>query len=366
MPVELDLRENVPLAPFSTIGVGGVARFYIRATTAEAVAEAVRWAAGRSLPLFVLGGGSNVIIADEGHPGLVLHVALRGVEAHRRDGEADVRAAAGENWDELVAMAVGEGWAGIECLAGIPGLVGATPIQNVGAYGQEVRETVTSVEVLDRRSLRRIRLTNEECGFGYRDSRFKRDDRDRFIVLAVSYRLRPGGAASARYAELVKHLEESGIGSPTVGGVREAVLALRRRKSMVLNPEDPDARSVGSFFVNPVVAPEALAAIQEAVGDETAVPHWPMPDGRVKLSAAWLIEHAGLPRGYGRGAVGLSRRHALAIVNRGNAAARDVVDLAREVREKVYDRFGILLTPEPVFVNLALERAEAVPRPSAD
>jgi UDP-N-acetylmuramate dehydrogenase len=283
------------------------------------------------------------------------------VEAHCRDGEADVRAAAGESWDELVAMAVGQGWAGIECLSGIPGLVGATPIQNVGAYGQEVRETVTSVEVLDRRSLRRITLTNEECAFGYRDSRFKREDRDRYIVLAVSYRLRPGAPPAARYAELVRHLEESGVASPGLNAVRDAVLTLRRRKSMVLNADDPDARSVGSFFVNPVVSPEALARVQAATGQDTAIPHWPMPAGGVKLSAAWLIERAGLPRGYDRGSVGLSRRHALAIVNRGNAAARDVVALAREVRDRVRDRFGIVLTPEPVFVNLALEQAETVP-----
>jgi UDP-N-acetylmuramate dehydrogenase len=360
MAERLDIRENVPLAPFSTIGVGGLARYYVRATTAEAVAEAVRWAEARALPVFVLGGGSNVIIADEGHPGLVLHLALRGVEAHSRDGAADVRAAAGESWDELVAMAVGQGWAGLECLSGIPGLVGATPIQNVGAYGQEVRETVTSVEVLDRRSLRRTTLTNDECAFGYRDSRFKREDRDRYIVLAVSYRLRPGGAPAARYAELVRHLEEMGGGEPTLAAVREAVLTLRRRKSMVLNPEDPDARSVGSFFVNPVVAPESFAHVETVTGADTAIPHWPMPDGRVKLSAAWLIERAGLTRGYERGSVGLSRRHALAIVNRGNAAAREVVELAREVRDRVRDRFGIVLTPEPVFINLALEPAATV------
>jgi UDP-N-acetylmuramate dehydrogenase len=358
LDVDLEIQEDVPLAPLSTIGVGGIARYYTRATHPEAVAAALRWAAQRSLPVFVLGGGSNVIISDEGHAGLVLHVALRGVEAHQRDGEVDLRVAAGESWDELVGMAVGHGWAGIECLSGIPGLVGATPIQNVGAYGQDVSETLTSVETLDRQTLRQAVFSSEDCRFGYRESRFKREDRERHIVLAVTYRLRPGGAPAVRYAELVRHLEEQGRSSPTVAEVRAAVIELRRRKSMVLNPEDPNARSVGSFFVNPVVAADTFAAIQNAVGDDTTVPHWPMPGGRVKLSAAWLIERAGLVRGYSRGNVGLSSRHALAIVNRGNAAARDVIELAREVRGKVHERFGVLLTPEPVFVNVALEHAE--------
>ncbi|PYQ39997.1 MAG: UDP-N-acetylenolpyruvoylglucosamine reductase, partial [Acidobacteria bacterium] len=347
----LDIRERFPLAPLSTLGVGGPARYYARVTSEDSVREAVEWARARSLPLLVLGGGSNVVLADEGHPGLVLHLVTRGIETRPVGETVEVTAEAGEPWDSLVAAAVEQGWAGVECLSGIPGLVGATPIQNVGAYGQEVGETVSAVEAFDLQTGRACRLTNAQCRFAYRDSRFKSADRGRFIVLRVTYALRPGGPPAVRYAELARNLEERGLGVPSLAEVREAVIGLRRRKSMVLDPGDPNARSVGSFFTNPIV-PAAVADELETVLRRDGIlregehpPRFPAGDGRVKLSAAWLIERAGLAKGYQRGNVGLSSRHTLAIVNRGGAAASEVVALAREVRERVHDRFGVTLVP---------------------
>jgi UDP-N-acetylmuramate dehydrogenase len=357
----LDVREHVPLSPLSTLGVGGPARHYVRVTDDDEVRAAADWAEARSLPLLVLGGGSNVVLSDEGHPGLVMHLASRGVTVRPGPDRVDLTAEAGEPWDALVASAVEKRWAGLECLSGIPGLVGATPIQNVGAYGQEVRETVTAVEALDLRTGRRERFSAAECGFAYRDSRFKSADKGRFVVLRVSYALRPGGKPAVRYAELARHVEEKGLSEPSLVDVREAVLALRRRKSMVLDPADPDARSVGSFFTNPIVPAETADALEDTLRAEGALregerpPRFPASDGAVKLSAAWLIERAGLAKGYRRGNVGISNRHTLAIVNRGGAAAAEVVALAREVRDRVRARFGITLVPEPVFVNLSFD-----------
>jgi UDP-N-acetylmuramate dehydrogenase len=357
----LDLREQVPLAPLSTLGVGGPARYYARVTSDDEVRAGVEWARARDLPLLVLGGGSNVVLSDEGHPGLVLHVAARGVAVRPGADRVEVTAEAGEPWDALVASAVEQGWAGLECLSGIPGLVGATPIQNVGAYGQEVSETVSMVEALDLASGRVERMANAECAFAYRDSRFKGVDKGRFIVLRVTYALRPGGPPTVRYTELARRLEEQGLARPSLGDVRATVVALRRRKSMVLDPDDPNARSVGSFFMNPIV-PAAVADDLEAalrgegaLGEDERPPRFPAGDGRVKLSAAWLIERSGLTKGYQRGNVGLSSRHTLAIVNRGGAAASEVVALAREVRDRVRQRFGVTLVPEPVFVNHSLD-----------
>jgi len=354
-------RENVPLAPLTTLGVGGPARHYVRVDEAGALAEAVDWAGARGIPFMVLGGGSNLVVSDAGYPGLVIHMALRGVAA-RVIGEAvDVTAAAGEHWDSLVAFAVDRGWAGLECLSGIPGLVGATPIQNVGAYGQDVSETIVAVEVFDRPTRARLTLDNEACRFGYRMSRFKAEDAGSFIVLGVTYRLRPGGAPAVKYAELAKYFESRGVAEPTLAQARAAVLEVRKKKSMVLDPDDPNARSVGSFFMNPIVAEaefESLSArlVAEGVAAGVAdIPHYPAGPGRLKMSAAWLIERAGFSRGTTRGPVGLSERHTLAIVNRGGARAADVVALAREIRDGVRARFGIALRPEPVFVGVSLD-----------
>jgi UDP-N-acetylmuramate dehydrogenase len=346
-------REGVPLAPLSTIGVGGAARWYIEAGDETTILEAVDWAERRGLPLRILGGGSNLIVSDAGVDGLVVRVAIRGVAVREIDGAMDLTAAAGEPWDDVVRLAVDRGWAGLECLSGIPGLVGATPIQNVGAYGQEVSDTIAAVRVLDRRTRTVTSLTPEGCGFGYRDSAFKSRTPDRHVILGVTYRLRPGGAPSIRYAELERHLAGREIGRPTLGDVRETVLTVRRAKSMVLETGDPNRRSCGSFFVNPVVTASEAERIATVAGDP-AMPRWPEPGGeRVKLAAAWLVERAGFARGLADGAAGISTRHTLAIVAREGARAADVVRVARRVRDGVLARFGVRLSPEPVFWGFA-------------
>jgi UDP-N-acetylmuramate dehydrogenase len=332
-----------------TLGVGGAARRYLVARDQAQASAAAAWARDERLPLFVLGGGSNLVVSDEGHPGLVLHVDLRGVDAIQEDTTALVTAGAGEAWDPFVARCVGRGWAGLECLSGIPGRVGAVPIQNVGAYGQDVSETIERVGALDLESGAAVSLTGAECGFAYRDSRFKREDLGRFLITSVSFRLRPGGAPAVRYPELEQAL--AGATQPRLADVRQAVIALRRRKSMVIDPDDENRRSVGSFFTNPVVDAARAESVRSRA-DAASMPAFPAADGRVKLSAAWLIERSGLARGQGEGPVGLSTRHTLAIVNRGGATARQVVAFARSVRDRVRDRFDVVLRPEPVFVNL--------------
>ena len=337
--------EHIPLAPHCTLRIGGPARYLVEATDEAAVAEAVQWAAARKLPVRVLGGGSNLVIADEGVDGLVLKIGLRGVTVHEMAGAVEVTAAAGEPWDAFVRHTVERGWAGLECLSGIPGLVGATPIQNVGAYGQEVSDTLASVRALDRESGRVVTLAPSDCGFGYRDSLFKSRVPGRYVVLAVTYRLVPGGAPYLGYADIA---HEIGTTSPPLSTVRETVIRVRRAKSMVLDPGDPNVRSCGSFFLNPIVDPASLAAI-DARAAGLAMPRWLQPDGRVKLSAAWLIERAGFTRGQADGPVGLSTRHTLAIVCHDGAHARDVAAFARRVRAGVEERFGVRLQPEPIF-----------------
>jgi UDP-N-acetylmuramate dehydrogenase len=335
------------LADHTTLRLGGPARGWVRATTEAELVEALSTVEG---PVLVLGGGSNLVVADAGFDGTVVEVATRGVRADIEGDDATcggvvVTVAAGESWDELVALAVGRGWVGVEALAGIPGLVGATPIQNVGAYGQEVSQTIARVRVWDR-VLKGVRtFANADCGFGYRTSRFKADP-GRHVVLDVTFQLRQGDlAAPVQYAELARALGvEPGRRAP-LADVRDAVLGLRRGKGMVLDPADHDTWSAGSFFTNPVVDP--------AVVPEGA-PAWPQPDGRVKVSAAWLIERAGFHKGYRSGSVGLSTRHTLAITNRGGATTEELLALAREVRDGVEATHGIRLVNEPVLVGCEL------------
>jgi len=344
----MTVLERVSLASRTTLGVGGPARWLVKARQESEILDALDWAAARGVPVRVLGGGSNVVVADEGLEALVIQIALRGREAREAAGTVDLTAAAGEPWDELVRHAVERGWAGLECLSGIPGLVGATPIQNVGAYGQDVSQTVTGLRAVDRSSRRVVTLAASECRFGYRDSLFRSVEPDRFLVLDVTYRLRAGGAPAVRYAELGRHLEGRGLSAPSLAQVRESVIEIRRAKSMVLDPGDPNRRSCGSFFVNPVLAAADAARVAALAGD-AGMPRWPEPDGRVKLSAAWLIERAGFRRGERAGAVGLSTRHTLAIVCHDGARAGDVAGFARRVRDGVAERFGVRLAPEPVF-----------------
>jgi UDP-N-acetylmuramate dehydrogenase len=348
MSAGLTPLEHVPLAPRCSMRVGGPARYLVEAHDEATVREALAWTRAGGQTLRILGGGTNLVVADEGVDGLVLAVDLRGVSVQLRPPFVELTAAAGEPWDDLVRFAVERGWAGIECLSGIPGLVGATPIQNVGAYGQEVSETVLSVRALDTRDGAVRTLSPAECRFAYRDSIFKSGEPRRWVVLAVCYRLRPGGAATIRYPEVEQYLTARGIEAASLADARASVLAIRRAKSMVLDPDDINRRSCGSFFVNPVVSVEHADRLM-ALGLQPPMPRWPQPDGRVKLSAAWLIERAGFPRGYRKGSTGLSTRHALAIVAYDGARARGVLAFARRLQEAVRTRFGITLVPEPVF-----------------
>jgi UDP-N-acetylmuramate dehydrogenase len=346
----LEPRAAVPLAPFSTLGIGGPARWLFRATSSADVAAAHAWCADRGVELFVLGGGSNLVIADRGIDGLVLQIASRGLEFIPDGDDTMLRVEAGEAWDDVVSAAVSRGLAGFECLSGIPGSAGGTPIQNVGAYGQEVAETLTHVGVFDRHRGATATLAAADCGFAYRTSRFKREDSGRFIVCGMTFRLRPG-PPTVTYPDVIDYLERARITAPDVVAVRNAVLAVRRRKGMVLDPADPDTRSVGSFFMNPVV--DGAAHGRLAAAGQGPPPGFVMPGGDVKVPAAWLIEHAGFARGHEHGRVGLSSKHPLAIVNRGGATARDVLDLAVLIKRRVADRFGIRLRTEPVFAGFS-------------
>ena len=338
------------LADYTTLRLGGPAARFVEVADEAAIVAAVRDADAHGTPLLILAGGSNLVVADAGFPGTVLRIASRGIAA---DGDR-LTVAAGEPWDPFVARCVAEGRAGVECLAGIPGSVGATPIQNVGAYGQEVAETIVSVRAYDRERGRVEELPAEACGFRYRSSAFKRTP-GRWVVLAVTYALpRQPISRPVRYAELARALGVAEGDTAALGDVREAVLALRRRKGMVLDPADPDTVSAGSFFTNPVLDPDASAALERRFPDGTRVPRFPQPDGNVKTSAAWLIERAGFTRGYGDPrTVAISGKHTLALTNRGAGTTAQLVALAREIAAGVRESFGVELEPEPVFVGHA-------------
>jgi UDP-N-acetylmuramate dehydrogenase len=355
------ILENIPLAPLTTLQVGGPARFFLEARTGNEVREAVVYAADKRLPLFVLGGGSNLLIADEGWPGLVLKISLAGVE-HENQGDSLIfHAAAGESWDKFVEFTLSKNCAGLECLSGIPGSVGGTPVQNVGAYGQEVSESIASVRVLEIASGAVRELSNVECGFAYRNSIFNTSNRGHYIVLNVTYKLEQNGRPTLAYADL-KNYFAGAVQPPSLQQVREAVLNIRRSKAMLIVPGDEDCRSAGSFFKNPLLSSAEVERIQRLAQERVpgkALSQFPGTAGMVKLSAAWLVEQSGFPKGYARGPVGISRKHALAIVNRGGATARDVIALKDEVQQKVFEIWGVRLQPEPEFVDFDLESANA-------
>ncbi len=337
-------RTNVPLSELTTLRLGGPARRVLDATTEGELVEAV---AGADEPLLVLAGGSNLVISDQGFDGTVVHVGTRGVSIEG----TRLTVTAGEPWDGVVARTVAEGLAGIECLSGIPGSVGATPIQNVGAYGQEVAQTVASVRVYDRDAGEVRDLGAQECGFGYRTSAFKHSARH--LVLSVTYVLeRATLGRPVRYAELARALGLELGGQAPLPEVREAVLALRRAKGMVIDSADPESVSAGSFFTNPVLSSAEFEELRRRAGVDP--PGWPEGDGAVKTSAAWLIERAGYHRGYGNGRAGVSRKHTLALVNRGGACTGDLLALARELRDGVREAFGVTLTPEPTLIGVEL------------
>jgi UDP-N-acetylmuramate dehydrogenase len=339
----MEFREQVPLAPYTTFKIGGPARWFAEAETESEILEAVHFARSRDLPLFPLGGGSNLLVADTGFAGLVLRVGLRGIKQQ----EEIFLVAAGEDWDCFVQHAVERGYSGIECLAGIPGTVGGTPIQNVGAYGQEVSETVVRVRVLNLTSLKFEEFSNSDCGFSYRRSVFNATERGKYIVCGVSYQLRKNGTPHVAYADLKRYFRDRT--APSLRDVSDAVREIRRGKGMYIVPGDPDCRSAGSFFKNPIVSTEHYADIAAREGGE--VPHYPGGDGTVKVPAAWLLERAGFHKGYAMGAAGISSRHTLALVNRGGAQSADILALRDRILVEVEAKFGIHLEPEPVLLG---------------
>jgi UDP-N-acetylmuramate dehydrogenase len=348
-----ELQEHVPLAPLTTLGVGGPARWLTSCRSSDELVAALAWAARRGVQRLVIGGGSNLLVSDDGFDGLVIRNAIAGIDAREEGSRISVRAGAGEEWDRFVEFCVANDLGGVECLSGIPGLVGATPIQNVGAYGQEVSETITEVEVLDTLSGEVRRLSNDECEFGYRASRFKNRQVNRFVVLFVTYSLERGGAPAIRYPDIERHLSSRAISAPGLAEVREAVIAIRRAKGMVVDPDDPDSRSAGSFFMNPIVdleSHDSFVARCSAEGIGGTPPSFPSKGG-VKLSAAWLIENAGFSKGLRLGRAGLSTKHTLAIVNSGGATAREIVDLVLTIQRGVEEKFGIVLRPEPNLIG---------------
>jgi UDP-N-acetylmuramate dehydrogenase len=340
---KITIQENIPLAPLTTLKVGGPARFYTRAESEEQILDAFDHAAANGLDVFVLGGGSNILVADNGFDGIVIHVGLKGIT----NSGSTISVGAGEDWDRFVAYCVDHDLAGVECLSGIPGFVGGTPVQNVGAYGQDVSESIVTVRCFDRTIKSIDELSNADCGFSYRTSIFNSTERDRYVVLGVTYDLVPDGAPKIEYKDLKEHFGDS---RPSLRETRDAVLEIRRAKSMVIDDSDPNSRSAGSFFKNPIVGKTKYDSMTEAANG-VAVPHFPAGESAVKIPAAWLIEHSGFYKGYRSGNAGISTKHSLALVNFGAASASEIIDLKEKIQHAVMEKFDILLVPEPVFVG---------------
>jgi len=342
----MKIQENLPLAPFTSFAIGGPARWFAEAATEAEVVDAVTFARERSLPLFVLGGGSNLLVSDTGFPGFVLRIALKGIQSAAKNDFHSYQVAAGEDWDQFVSRAVADNCAGIECLAGIPGTVGGTPVQNVGAYSQEVAETIETVRVMDLKTLGFLEIPAAECGFTYRTSIFNSTARGRYLVTRVDYRLRPGGAANLRYADLKKAFPTNL--QPGLGEVSAAVREIRQSKGMLLVAGDPDCRSAGSFFKNPIVPVDVLPALTAEFG--ASPPIYPAGKGQAKLPAAWLIEQAGFHKGFRLGRAGISSRHTLALVNLGGAQAADILALRDLIVHRLQNH-GVTLEMEPVLLG---------------
>ncbi|MCU1269599.1 MAG: UDP-N-acetylmuramate dehydrogenase [Acidobacteriaceae bacterium] len=347
----MKLQENIALAPLTTLRIGGDARFFVRAEAVEDVEAAVAFAHDKNLPLFVLGGGSNVLISDKGWPGLALQIGISGIDhSHERETIRFV-VGAGEEWDAFVALCVSRNCAGVECLSGIPGSVGATPVQNVGAYGQEVSQTITSVQVFDLATKQVREMNPEDCEFGYRTSIFNTRERGRYIILGVTHELRHGGPPSLQYADLRNYFSGRKE-TPTLSETREAVRKIRATKGMLITPGDPDSQSAGSFFKNPVLTAAQFEQLAQRTKERNLqVPSFTALSQQKKISAAWLVENSGFAKGYVKGHVGISSKHALALVNRGGASASEIVALKNEIQERVEQVWGIKLEPEPVLVG---------------
>jgi UDP-N-acetylmuramate dehydrogenase len=350
----LSIRENVPLAPYTTLGVGGPARFLATIKREDQIPEALNFAFAHSCPIFVLGGGSNIIVSDSGFPGLIIKIELAGIQAF--DGEETISAAAGEEWDALVQHCIGRNLAGIECLSGIPGKVGAAPVQNIGAYGEEISEVVLSVRAFDRETQDTVELSAAECKFAYRSSIFNTTAADRYMILKVSFGMRIDGKPRIQYEDLQLRFPK-GVRAPSLREVRNAVLQIRESKGMVLRDDDPDSKSVGSFFKNPILTRKEADEIENRahtrglLAANEKIPSFPAPSGKEKLPAAWLIERAGFAKGFVRGNAAISGKHTLALVNRGGASANEILDLMRSVQIRVNELFNVELRPEPVFVG---------------
>ena len=338
----MNIQENIALAPLTTLKIGGSARFFVTAENESDVIEAFSFADENEFDIFVLGGGSNVLIADRGFDGLVLQIALKGISI----SENSVVAAAGEDWDEFVKICVDNNLQGVECLSGIPGFVGGTPVQNVGAYGQEVSETIKQVRVFDRKSKQILELSNEECKFAYRSSIFNTTAQNRFIVLSVTFALTANAAPKTVYKDLRELLADT---EPSLAAVRAAVLEIRRRKSMVINEADGNSRSAGSFFKNPIVSKDVFGEMRAKSAAD--IPNFAFDENSVKIPAAWLIEQSGFAKGYQLGNAGLSEKHTLAVINLGAATAEDVLRLKEKIQAQVKEKFDVDLTPEPIFVG---------------
>ncbi len=351
----LRISENVSLASYTTLGIGGPARFMLRAETEEQILDGLEFARGRGCPVFVLGGGSNILVSDAGFPGLVIKIELQGID-ETGDGSGRISASAGVAWDAFVQRCVVKNLAGIECLSGIAGTVGGAPVQSIAAYGEDVREVITQIRALDRDTLRLVLLANADCKFAYRTSIFNTTHRDRYVILRVDFALRTDGQARLLYADLEQRFAGRSL-PPTLAEVRETVLGIRRSKSMVLSEDDPNSRNAGSFFKNPVLdqdfasMAESRARAAGLLKDDESIPRFPAGSGKEKLPAAWLIERAGFPKGYRHGHAGISARHALALINCGGATALDVLQLMRIIQDGVQRAFGVELQPEPVFVG---------------
>jgi UDP-N-acetylmuramate dehydrogenase len=343
----LEIQQNIPLAPFTTLRIGGPARYFAEIRTEAALLEAIAFARKNSLPVFVLGGGSNLLVADSGFDGLVLHIALDGTPSSTSNGSSiEYTVPAGAEWNAFVLSVCGQGISGVECLAGIPGTVGGTPVQNVGAYGQEVAETVVAVRVLDLETTAFVTLSNSECGFAYRRSIFNTTHRGRYIVTAVTFRFHHGRKPHLTYADLTRYFGET---QPAPIEVYHAVRTIRHGKGMLIVEGEPDSRSAGSFFKNPIVALDTLQRIGDTLQlSHDKIPHWPAESGQIKLPAAWLLERAGFVKGYILGNAGISSRHTLALINRGDAHAADIFALRDAIQQKVNALFGIHLEQEPV------------------
>jgi UDP-N-acetylmuramate dehydrogenase len=352
----MEIQENVPLAPFTTLRVGGPARFFAEALSVDEVREAVAFAKSHDAPLFVLGGGSNLLISDQGWPGLVLKVGILGINHRHGDHRtAYFDVGAGESWEDFVAIAVRHNCSGIECLSGIPGTVGGTPVQNVGAYGQEVSDTINSVVALHIETAREEEFEKEDCGFAYRTSHFNRGAKGRYIILRVSFALTHGGEPRTTYIDLKRHFEDKA--QPTLAEVRQAVLEIRDSKAMLIRPGDEDSQSAGSFFKNPVVSALHFDELnKKAHSRGLQIPSFPMAMAQRKVPAAWLVENSGFSKGLANGRVGISRKHALAVVNRGGASAEEIVRFKDEIQQRVQQQWGVRLEMEPVLVGFDRSR----------